>query len=105
MAVIQSNESESPDRADDTDDVKLDKLEALLARGLPDAKVVAPLFAPLLSIPLEDRYPPLEMTPERQKEQTLEALVGQMERPRSRCSSSSKTCIGRTRHPIELREG
>jgi hypothetical protein len=32
------------------------------------------LFAALLSIPLPDHYPPLNLTPQRQKQKTLEAL-------------------------------
>ena len=35
-----------------------------------------PLFAPLLSLPLpEDRYPPLTLSPQRQRQKTLETLV------------------------------
>ena len=35
-----------------------------------------PLFAALLSLPLPaDRYPPLTLTPQRQKQKTLEALL------------------------------
>ncbi len=36
---------------------------------------IVPLFAPLLSVPLLDRYPPLQVTPQRQRHLTLEALV------------------------------
>ena len=36
---------------------------------------VVPLFAVLLSLPLADRYTPLALTPERQKQKTLEALL------------------------------
>ena len=63
----------------DTNTIKLEKLEALLRQGTRNVDAVAPLYAPLLSIPTEGRYAPLETTPERQKEQTLEALVSQME--------------------------
>ncbi|MGE0826020.1 MAG: adenylate/guanylate cyclase domain-containing protein [Candidatus Binatia bacterium] len=34
-----------------------------------------PLFATLLSLPLPDRYPPLSLSPQKQKEKTHEALV------------------------------
>ena len=34
-----------------------------------------PLLASLLSVPLPDRYPPLTLTPQRQKQKTLEALL------------------------------
>jgi class 3 adenylate cyclase/predicted ATPase len=39
---------------------------------LPDS---VPLFAALLSLPPNDRYPALPMTPQRQKQKTLEAIV------------------------------
>ena len=63
-------------RPDDTPEDKLRKLEeALRPYPLPLAEVV-PLLAALLSLPLpEDRYPPLTLTPQRQKQKTLEALL------------------------------
>ena len=62
----------------DSDAAKLDKLVALLAlAGTPDAATVA-LFADLLSLPVDDRYPRLEMTPRQKKQRTLEALAGQV---------------------------
>ena len=42
--------------------------------GLPLAEVV-PLVAALLSLPMPAHYPPLTLSPQRQKQQTLEALV------------------------------
>jgi predicted ATPase len=36
---------------------------------------VVPLFAALLSLPLPERYPPLTLTPQRQKQKTLDALL------------------------------
>ena len=55
---------------------KLHKLEQMLAQyRLPLAETV-PLFAALLSLPLPDGpYPPLALTPQRQKQKTLEALL------------------------------
>ncbi len=51
----------------------LDRLESSLRDlGLVDA---VPLFAPLLDVPLGERYPALNLSPERQREKTLEALV------------------------------
>lgn len=57
---------------------KLAKLEALLAQGNDDIARAMPLMASLLSIPSEERYPPLETNPQRQREQTLAALVDQL---------------------------
>jgi class 3 adenylate cyclase/predicted ATPase len=62
----------------DTPERKLEKLEALLAQTSVDIHAVAPLFAALLSMPTADRYPPLDITPQRQKERTLEALADQL---------------------------
>ena len=77
--VIGQLERAAQFEAEDTNEIKLDKLESLLGRGTTEAEAIAPLIAPLLSLSAEGRYAPLEMTPERQKEQTLEALAAQME--------------------------
>jgi class 3 adenylate cyclase/predicted ATPase len=60
---------------DDAPATRLIKLEAgLRPSDLPLAEAV-PLFAGLLALPLpEDRYAPLTGTPQRQKQQTLDAL-------------------------------
>jgi predicted ATPase/class 3 adenylate cyclase len=63
-------------RADEAPQEKLQKLESALDQhGLPLAEAV-PLFAALLALPLPDRYPPLALTPQRQRQKTLEALLG-----------------------------
>jgi class 3 adenylate cyclase/predicted ATPase len=64
---------------DDPPATKLIKLEAgLRLSGLPLAEVV-PLLAGLLSIPLTaERYAPLTLTPQHQKQQTLDALLAWM---------------------------
>jgi class 3 adenylate cyclase/tetratricopeptide (TPR) repeat protein len=66
-------------RREDTAEQRLDKLEAVLAPGTNDLGETAPLIAALLSIPAGDRYPPLNLTPQRQKEKTLQALAAQVE--------------------------
>ena len=48
--------------------------QALQTARLPLAEVV-PLLAALLSLPLPEQYPPLTLSPQRQKQQTQEALV------------------------------
>jgi class 3 adenylate cyclase/predicted ATPase len=54
---------------------KLRKLQGFLVQyGLPLAEAV-PLFAALLSLPLTADYAPLTVSPERQKQQTLHALL------------------------------
>ena len=44
-----------------------------------DLSEVAPLLADLLSIPTGDRYPALNLTPQKRKEKTLHGLVAQVE--------------------------
>jgi tetratricopeptide (TPR) repeat protein len=66
-------------RREDTADQRLDKLEAVLAQATNDLGEGAPLLAALLSLPTGERYPPLDLTPQKQKEKTLQALVAQVE--------------------------
>jgi predicted ATPase/class 3 adenylate cyclase len=58
--------------------VKLIALEALLAQAGVPVEDVVPLFAALLSIPSDDRYPPLHLSPQQQKDKTIEALIDQV---------------------------
>jgi len=66
-------------RRDDTAEQRLDKLEALLAQATNDLDEAIPPLAALLSLPTGERYPPLDLTPQKQKERTLRALVEQVE--------------------------
>jgi predicted ATPase/class 3 adenylate cyclase len=60
---------------DDSAETKLTALERALENfGFPLSETV-PLLAALLSLPSSHRYPPLAMTPQRQKQKTLETLV------------------------------
>ena len=63
---------------DDTPQAKLDKLDALLAQSFTPAQDAA-LFAEMLSLPNDGRYPALELTPEQRRQRTLEALIAQTE--------------------------
>jgi class 3 adenylate cyclase/tetratricopeptide (TPR) repeat protein len=62
----------------DPPEVKLDKLEALLSQGTSRVARAAALLAPLLSIPTGERYPQLDIAPERKKTLALEALLEQL---------------------------
>ena len=66
-------------RREDTAEQRLTKLEALLAQATNDVSGVVPLFADLLSIPTSERHPALNLTPQKRKEKTLQALVAQVE--------------------------
>ena len=63
---------------DDTPQAKLDKLDAVLAQTSTRMEDAA-LFAEMLSLPNDGRYPALDLTPEHRRHRTLEALVSQME--------------------------
>ena len=64
---------------DDTPQVKLNKLDAVLAQT-STSKQDAALFAEMLSLPNDGRYPSLELTPEQRRQRTLEALTAQLAR-------------------------
>ncbi|MDA2919106.1 TOMM system kinase/cyclase fusion protein [Desulfobacterota bacterium AH_259_B03_O07] len=62
-------------RSEDSPQEKLIKLENTLERYDFSPQEVVPLFAPLLSLPLPDHYESPKLTPQRQKQKTLEALI------------------------------
>ncbi|MBV8362109.1 MAG: AAA family ATPase, partial [Deltaproteobacteria bacterium] len=72
---------------EDNAETKLAKLEKALAQfgfSLPE---VVPLFATLLSLPANDRYPALLLTPQRQKQKTFEAIIEWLMRHAERAST------------------
>jgi predicted ATPase len=86
---------------DDPPPARLDKLEVLLARAAPPDEDVA-LLADLMSLPTSERHPVANLSTQRKKERTLEALLRQLKvwRATSPWSWSSKTCIGSTPPPV-----
>src|SRR5215469_15997239 len=62
-------------RRDDTVEQRLNKLEAMLGQTTNELSDAVPLLAALLSIPTGGRYPPLNLSPQRQREKTLQALL------------------------------
>ena len=65
---------------EDTAQAKLDKIDAVLAPA-GTSKQDAALFAEMLSLPNDGRYPTLDLTSEQRRQRTLEALGSQMEAP------------------------
>ena len=63
---------------DDTVQAKLDKLDALMARSHTPPQDIA-LFAEMLSLPNDGRYPTLDLSPQQRRQRTLEALRGPVE--------------------------
>jgi len=63
-------------RRDEAPEEKVQRLEVALAQYRLALQETVPLFAALLSLPLSDeRDPPLQLTPQRQRQKTLEAIV------------------------------
>jgi class 3 adenylate cyclase/predicted ATPase len=62
---------------DDTATIKLDKLEALLGDGAELGDLS--LIAEMLSLSGGERFPPLDLSPQRKKERTLAALLRQLQ--------------------------
>jgi class 3 adenylate cyclase len=62
---------------DDTLPAELHKLDALLAKTLT-SKQDAALFAEMLSLPNDGRYPTLDLMPQQRRQRTLEALTTQL---------------------------
>ncbi len=61
---------------DDTPQIKLGKLGQVLAPYQFSQADTVPLLAALFSLPHPDGYPPLAMSPQKQKQKTYEALIG-----------------------------
>ena len=62
---------------DDTPQAKLDKLDAMLAQTSTSKQDTA-LFAEMLSLPNDGRYPALDLAPQQRRQKTLEALTAQL---------------------------
>ena len=77
--VIAQLERTAGIKRGDTIEQRLDKLEAVLVQATADIGEAAPLIAELLSIPTGDRYPPPDLSPQKRREKTLQALVAQLE--------------------------
>jgi class 3 adenylate cyclase/tetratricopeptide (TPR) repeat protein len=66
-------------RREDTPEQRLAKLEAVLAQGTNDLGEAIPLLADLLSVPAGGPYAPLNLSPQRRKEKTIQAQLTQIE--------------------------
>jgi class 3 adenylate cyclase/predicted ATPase len=76
--IISQMERAADFAHDDTVQAKLDKLDALMAQSqTPPQDIV--LFAEMLSLPNDGRYPTLDLTPQQRRQKTLEALRGPVE--------------------------
>jgi class 3 adenylate cyclase/predicted ATPase len=69
----------------DSAETQLDKLDAMAVESGIDNPETVSLLADLLSIQGDHRYPPLDMSSEKRKDMTLEALVYHLQRLADRC--------------------
>ena len=92
---------------DDKPQAKLDKLDSVLAQTSTSVQDAA-LFAEMLSLPNDGRYPALDLTPEQRRQRTLEALMSQLAglaRQKS-CADDLRGCaLGRSDEPGSARPG
>jgi class 3 adenylate cyclase/predicted ATPase len=63
---------------DEQSQARLDKLDTVLAQTSTSIQDAA-LFAEMLSLPNDGRYPAIELTPQQRRQKTLDALVSQLE--------------------------
>ena len=76
--IIRQMERAAGLALDNSPQARLDKLDALLAQTSTSAQDAA-LFAEMLSLANDGRYPVIELTPQQRRQRTLEALTAQME--------------------------
>ena len=75
--IIRQMEGAAGLAQDDSPQARLDKLDALLAQTSTSAEDSA-LFAEMLSLANDGRYPVVELTPQQRRQRTLEALTAQI---------------------------
>jgi len=78
--VIRQLERSAGFDGDDSSATKIEKLEGLLSATDNLNNSNRNLFADLLSVPLDDRYPPLESSPPQRKAATIAAIIHQLTR-------------------------
>jgi class 3 adenylate cyclase/tetratricopeptide (TPR) repeat protein len=76
--IIGQVERAAGPRHDDNPQAKLDKLDAMLAQTSTSVADAA-LFAEMLSLPNDGRYPALDLPPQQRRQRTLDALIAQMQ--------------------------
>ncbi len=76
--VLDQLERAAGFRRHDSPKVKLEKLEAVLGQGSAQPVEAAALLAPLLSIPTEGRYPPLDLSPQQHRTKAFGVFLDQL---------------------------
>jgi class 3 adenylate cyclase len=76
--VIEQLERAAGITPDDPPEANLDRLEALLRQAGGEVRTAAPLIADLIGLPAAGRHPPPDLTPQRRKALTFEALLAQL---------------------------
>jgi predicted ATPase len=76
--IIRQMERAASFTHDNTTQAKINKLDALLAQSFTPPQDAA-LFAEMLSLPDDGRYPTVELTPQQRRQKMMEALTAQLE--------------------------
>ncbi|MEM7026220.1 MAG: adenylate/guanylate cyclase domain-containing protein [Pseudomonadota bacterium] len=76
--VLDQLERAADFRRHDPPQIKLEKLEEVLGKASSRPAQDAALLAPLLSIPTEGRYPPLDLTPQQHRTKVFTILLDQL---------------------------
>jgi class 3 adenylate cyclase/tetratricopeptide (TPR) repeat protein len=64
--------------AEDPEEARMAKVEALMAAAQAEDPRAVPLIAALLDVPTAGRYPPLDYAPQKQKDETVRTLARQL---------------------------
>ncbi len=78
--VIRQFERAAGLKLEDSPAIRLEKLETLLSAADNLPETTTSIFADLLSIPLDDRYAPLDLSPAQRKVATIAAIMHQLTR-------------------------
>jgi class 3 adenylate cyclase len=103
--IISQTERAAGMAHDDTTQAKLDKLDAVLAQTSTPSQDAA-LFAEMLSLPNDGRYPALDLAPEERRQKTQEALTAQLAgltRQRPGANDRRRCSLGRPDEPGSIR--
>jgi AAA ATPase domain/Adenylate and Guanylate cyclase catalytic domain len=103
--IISQMERAAGFAQDDTVQAKLDKLDALMEQSRTARQDVA-LFADMLSLPNDGRYPILDLTPQQRRQKTLEALRGPVKTFAGKKPLLMRGCaLGRSHKPRGIQWG
>ena len=75
LPMLEAFTLEAGIRPSDLPEVRIERLEKTLREAGIDPNAAAPMLAPLLRIPIDDRYPPHALEPDEQRRRAVQALL------------------------------